>query len=85
MRPPLPNQSRGSRASELLELLRDSMESAGLPRPLLPGAGRHRCAVLGRSHSSQAAPSTRFGPAAYGRMRFFATRQKPNRGPPTLL
>ena len=39
MRPPLPNQSRGSRASELLELLRDSMESAGLPRPLLPGCG----------------------------------------------
>ena len=45
MRPPLPNQSRGSRAS-LLELeLRLSIESAGLPRPLL-GAGRHRCAVL---------------------------------------
>ena len=33
MRPPLPNQSRGSRASELLELLRLSIESAGLPRP----------------------------------------------------
>ena len=32
MRPPFPNQSRGSRAS-LLSWLRLSIESAGLPRP----------------------------------------------------